>query len=480
MTSALTRLLIDGQWVDSIDGTTKDLVNPATETTIGPIAFGGRAEAEAAISAAASAFGAWAAKNPYERAAILTRAAQLIADRAEEYARITTEESGKPLAQSRAEWLSAPNYLVQAAEEAKRVGGRIIPARLPGRRIDVTYQPMGVIGVITAWNFPIYNVNRAVSSALAAGCSAVVRPSEFTPRSALAYGAALTDAGVPAGVVNVINGEPNAIAQAMLDDPRLRKIQFTGSLRVGRLLMEGAARTITKLSLELGGNAPVIVFPDVEDLEAVAESGVVAKYRNSGQVCISPQRFIVHSSIVEQFTKAAAAASQRQVVGDGMETETTVGPLINATQRDRVESIVDRSVAGGARVVVGGERPDRPGYFYTPTVMTDLPPGSPAASEEVFGPVLPILPFDTVDEAITLANSVEFGLASFVWTRDLRTAFHVSDALEFGLVGVNDWYPVTAEAPFGGMKQSGFGRESSTEGLLEYLEPKTRYVGGLA
>jgi acyl-CoA reductase-like NAD-dependent aldehyde dehydrogenase len=476
----MNRLLIGGEWVGAADGRTQDLINPATEETIDRIAFGGREDAEGAIDAAAAAFAAWSETNPYERAAILTRAAALITERADEYGRLTTEESGKPFAQSKAEWLSAPNYLIHAAEEAKRIGGRIIPSRVGGRRIDVTYRPMGVIGVITAWNFPVYNVNRAVSSALAAGCTAVVRPSEYTARSAIAYGAALHDAGVPAGVINVINGGPHEIAQAMLDDPRLSKIQFTGSVRVGRILMEGAARTITKLSLELGGNAPAIVFPDVEDLEAVAEAGVTAKYRNCGQVCIAPQRFLVHSSIAEQFTKAAAAASERQVLGDGLDPATTLGPLINATQRDRVESIVDRSVAGGARVVVGGSRLDRPGYFFQPTVLTDLDSTSPAAAEEVFGPVLPVIPFDTVDEVIAIANSVDYGLASFVWTQNLRTAMNVSDALEFGLVGVNDWYPVTAEAPFGGMKQSGFGRESGTEGLHEYLEAKTRYFGGMA
>jgi acyl-CoA reductase-like NAD-dependent aldehyde dehydrogenase len=472
-------MLIGGAWTEAVSGATHDLIDPATEEVIEPVAYGDAADVVRAIDAAAAAQAEWSAKTPYERAAVLARAAALIAERADEYARVTTEESGKPLAQSKAEWGSAPNYLIHAGEEAKRIGGRVIPSRVAGRRIDVTYQPFGVVGVVTAWNFPVYNVNRAASSALAAGCTVVIRPSEYTPRSAFLYGQALTDAGVPAGVVNVVNGAPGAMGQAMLDDPRLRKIQFTGSVRVGKLLMDGASRTVTRLSLELGGNAPVLVFPDVADLEAVAASGVTAKYRNCGQVCIAPQRFLVHSSVAEVFTKAVAAASEREVVGHGLDPATTVGPLINATQRDRVARIVDESVEAGARLVTGGSGAAGPGYFYRPTVVTDLPPGAPATSEEVFGPVLPVIPFDTTDEAIAIANSVDVGLASFVWTSDLNTAFKVSDALEFGMVGVNDWYPVTPEAPFGGVKQSGLGRESGTEGLLEYLEPKTRYIGGL-
>ncbi len=472
--------LIGGQWVDARDGGTWDLVDPATEEIIETLPYGGADDAGAAIDAASAAFPEWAAKTPFDRAAVLTRAAELITERADEYARLTTEESGKPLAQSKAEWLSAPNYLVFAAEEAKRLGGRVIPARVPGRRIDVTYRPLGVVGIITAWNFPVYNVNRAASSALAAGCTVVIRPSEYTPRSAMLYGAALQDAGVPPGVVNVINGDPEAMGLTMLEDRRLRKIQFTGSVRVGKLLMDGASQTVTKLSLELGGNAPVIVFPDVADLEAVAASGVTAKYRNCGQVCIAPQRFFVHSSIADQFTKAAAAASDREVVGRGLDDATTVGPLINTAQRDRVARIVEASVKDGANVVTGGSVIDRPGYFYTPTVVSGVGESSPLASEEIFGPVMPIIAFDTTEEAISMANSVEYGLASFVWTTDLGTAFRVSDALEFGMVGVNDWYPVTPEAPFGGMKQSGLGRESGVEGLHEYVEAKTRYIGGLS
>ncbi|MDH3540796.1 MAG: NAD-dependent succinate-semialdehyde dehydrogenase [Acidimicrobiia bacterium] len=473
------RQLIGGEWVDAAAGGTWDLIDPGTGEVVEQVPFGNEVDARLAIDAAADAGQAWANTNPFERARLLMRAAEVISERAERYAAITTGESGKPFAQAKAEWASAPNYLVFAAEEAKRLGGRIIPARTAGRRIDVTYRPLGVVGVITAWNFPVYNVNRAVSSALAAGCTVVVRPSEYTPRSAMLYGEALHDAGIPPGVINVVSGEPGPMGQAMLDDSRVRKIGFTGSVRVGKLLMDGASRTVTKLSLELGGNAPVIVFPDVKDLEAVASSGVTAKYRNCGQVCIAPQRFLVHASIIDRFTEAAAAASEREVVGHGMDPASTVGPLINAVQRDRVEQIVARSAAAGARVVTGGTPIDGPGFFYRPTVVADLPADAPLATEEVFGPVLPIIPFETADEAVTMANSVDYGLASFVWTRDLATAMTVSEGLDFGMVGINDWYPVTPEAPFGGTKQSGMGRESGLEGLHEYVEAKTRYFGGL-
>lgn len=471
--------LIDGRWVPAAGGATRGLVDPATEEVLEQLPYGDARDAAAAVDAAAEALPAWAATNPYARAAVLERAARILHERADANARITTEESGKPLSESRAEWLSAPNYLLYAAEEAKRLGGRIVPARVPGRRIDVTYRPVGVVGVITAWNFPIYNPNRAVASALAAGCTVVVRPSEYTPRSAMRYVAALVEAGVPAGVVNLVNGEPDAMGRVLLDDPRVRKIAFTGSARVGRLLMDGASRTVTRLSLELGGNAPVLVFPDA-DAEAVAVAGVTAKLRNCGQACIAPQRFLVHASVLDRFAESASDALRAQVIGHGLDPATTVGPLVNPSQRDRVERIVDETVDAGARVVTGGRRPDRPGYFYEPTLVTGVSPEAPLSVEEVFGPVLPLIPFERTEEALALANATEYGLAAFVFTSDLRTALGVSEALEYGLVGVNDWYPVTPEAPFGGMKQSGMGRESGLEGIHEYVDARTRYIGGPA
>ncbi|GIU91822.1 MAG: NAD-dependent succinate-semialdehyde dehydrogenase [Acidimicrobiia bacterium] len=470
--------LIGGEWVEASDGGWWDLVDPGRGEVVDRVPFGGAEDARRAIDAAAEALYTWADTNPYERADILHRAADLLVERADEYAVVTTEESGKPLAQSRAEWLSAPNYLRFAAEEAKRAGGRLIPARARGRRIDVTYRPVGVVGVITAWNFPVYNPNRATSSALAAGCTVVIRPSEYTPRSAMLYAAALVDAGVPPGVVNVINGRPLEMADVMMADPRVRKVAFTGSVETGKSLLAKASQTVTRLSLELGGNAPVIVLDDV-DPEEVAAGGVVAKNRNGGQVCIAPQRFYVHASLAEEFTRAAAAANEKERLGHGLAPDTTVGPLINHDQLERVTRIVDQTVDAGATVVTGGRREESPGFFYRPTVLTDVPPDAPACTEEIFGPVMPVIPFDDVDAAVEWANSTEHGLAAFVWTHRLEQAHRISERLEYGLVGINDWYPVTPEAPFGGFKQSGIGRESGMEGLYEYLEVKTRYWGGI-
>ncbi|HEY7469287.1 MAG TPA: NAD-dependent succinate-semialdehyde dehydrogenase [Acidimicrobiia bacterium] len=470
---------IGGEWVEARNGGTWDLVNPATELVIGPIPFGDGDDARAAIDAAAAAFPAWSHLTPYQRGDVLEKAALAIEENLDEFARITTEESGKPLSQARGEWSVAPAQFRWASAEAQRLYGRWIPARLSGRRIDVTYQPIGVVGVITAWNFPVYNQSRAISSALAVGCTVVSRPSEYTPRSAMLLAHAFAEAGLPAGVLNVINGEPDSMGQAMLDDKRLRKIQFTGSTRVGRLLMDGASRTVTRLSLELGGNAPVLVFPDAGDIAAVARSGMRTKVRNNGQVCIAPQRFYVHESIVEEFSETAVATAEQQVVGNGLDAETTVGPLINARQRDRVAELVATSVDQGARVLTGGATPDHPGYFYQPTVITDVKPGVPVHEEEIFGPVMPVIPFESVDDAIATANATDYGLAAYVYTRDLATAFKVSEELEFGMIGINDWHPSTPEAPFGGMKQSGLGRESGSEGIMEYVEPKTRYFGGL-
>jgi succinate-semialdehyde dehydrogenase / glutarate-semialdehyde dehydrogenase len=342
--------LINGEWVGAADGGLWDLINPASEEVIEQIPFGGAADAEAAIEAASVAFKSWSRLTPYKRADILLKAADWIRANDKELARITTEESGKPFGESLGEWRSAPGYLVWAAEEAKRIYGRTIPAMLPNRRIQVNYQPVGVVGTITAWNFPVYNVVRAWSSALAAGCTVVGRPSEFTPRSAMLIAQALHEAGAPAGVINLINGDPAAMGQAMLNDPRCRKISFTGSTRVGKLLMEGAARTVTQLALEMGGNAPVIVLPDVGDVAAFAKATTFWKCRNAGQVCVAPQRFYVHSQIVEEFVSEAKAGFESQVLGSGLEKGVTMGPMINGRQRDRIERIVNETAAAGRKL----------------------------------------------------------------------------------------------------------------------------------
>lgn len=480
MTEFQFRQLINGAWVDAANGGTWDLINPATEDSLGVMPFGDGDDATAAIDAAATAFRAWSRLTPYERAAVLLKAADWVKARIEELARLSTEECGKPLREMRAEWATAAALFEWYAEEGKRVYGRTIPARKPGRRISVIYQPIGVVGTISAWNFPVYNQVRQWAAALAAGCTVVGRPSEYTPRSGMALAQALHEAGIPAGVMNLINGEPAAMGQVMLDDPRVREISFTGSVRTGKLLLEGSARTLTKLSLELGGNAPVLVFPDV-DVERVAAEAVSFKQRNSGQVCIAPQRFFVHSRIAEEFIDRTTDLMSRVKLGSGLDEATEQGPLINARQRERVEQLVSESVNMGAQVLTGGARPaDMPrGYFYQPTVVAGLTTEMPLYQQEIFGPVMPVLPFSDVDEAIALANDTEYGLAAYVQTADLNTAIRLYEDLEYGMIGVNDWLPSTPEAPFGGWKQSGLGRECGVEGIEKYLEPKTVYIGGV-
>ncbi len=339
VTQFMFKQLIDGEWRSASNGGVWDLINPATEAIITQIPFGGADDVQAALDAAAAAFPAWSKVTVYERAAILHRAAAWIRERVEDLACITSEESGKPLREATGEWNTAAASFEWFAEAAKHTYGRVVPPRRADRQLLVIDQPLGVVGTITAWNFPVYNPVRAWSAALAAGCTVVGRPSEYTPRSALLLGQALHEAGIPHGVVNVINGEPSAMGQAMLSDPRCRKLQFTGSTRVGKLLMDGASQTVTRLSLELGGNAPVLIFPDV-DVETVAKQAVSSKYRNNGQVCIAPQRFYVHSQIAEEFIDHAARFAGDLRLGSGLDAATDVGPLINAAQRDRLERIV--------------------------------------------------------------------------------------------------------------------------------------------
>lgn len=481
MTNYQFKQLINGEWVHANRGGVWELINPATEEVIEQIPFGDSSDAEAAIDAAHTAFKAWSRRTAYERADILWKAAESILAQAEAFARISTEESGKPYNEMLIEWRSAANYLKWNAEECKRAYGRTIPARIASRRISVLHQPIGVVGTITAWNFPVYNVVRSWSSALAAGCTVVGRPSEYTPRSAMLLAHVLHEAGVPAGVINLISGDPDSMGKAMLKDPRCRKISFTGSTRVGKLLMEGAAQTVTRLALEMGGNAPLLIFSDVKDVATVAREAVSWKYRNCGQVCVSPQRFYVHSQIVEEFIDHVTQHSSQVKVGNGLDTTTNLGPLINARQRDRVEAMVAEATQQGAVVLTGGARPDHlaKGYFYSPTVMTNVNPGMRLHDEEIFGPVMPIIPFSDPEEALALANNTEYGLAAFIQTNDLNTALRMSEELEYGMVCVNDWLPSTAEAPFGGVKQSGLGRECGLEGLEEYLETKTLYIGGV-
>jgi succinate-semialdehyde dehydrogenase len=473
--------LIGGAWHNASNDATWDVLNPATEEVVRTVPFGNAEDCRQAIEAAAKAFPAWSEKTAYERAGLLKKAADLIRERAAELARTLVQEAGKPMVQAKGEWGVAADLFEWFAEEAKRAYGRWVPSRSAAKRQVVIRQPIGVVGLITAWNFPAYNVARAAAAALAAGCTIVIRPSEFTPLTAMEMVNILLEAGLNDGVVNLVNGEPESMGQEMLRNPKCAKIHFTGSLRVGKLLMDGASKSVKRLSLELGGNAPVLIFPDV-DLEKVAASAVAAKFRNGGQVCISPQRFLVHSRVANQFTDQVTSLASKLHVGNGMAPESNVGPLINARQRDRVEQMVLETQTAGARIAIGGKRPPAlpRGYFFEPTVMTDVAAETPLFQAEIFGPVLPIATFDDADEAIEMANRTRYGLAAYVWTNDLRAAIRTAERLEFGMVGVNDWTPQSTEVPFAGWKESGIGRESGAEGLDEYLETKLIAFGGLA
>jgi len=472
---------IGGSWRDAANGATWDVLNPATEEVVRTVPFGDAADCRLALDSAAAALRGWSQKTSYERGGLLKKAADLMRERAEDLARTTVLESGKPLLQAKGEWGVAADLFEWFAEEGKRAYGRWVPPRNPARRQLVIRQPIGVVGIITAWNFPAYNVARATSAALAAGCTVVLRPSEYTPQTAMEMVNILVEAGIEGGAVNLINGEPESMGQEMLRNPVCAKIHFTGSQRVGKLLMDGASKTVKRLSLELGGNAPVLIFPDV-DIGRVAASAVLAKFRNAGQVCISPQRFLVQEKIADEFTELVTAHVSKIRVGDGLESRTTVGPLINAKQRDRVEEMVGHACASGAKVAIGGKRPAAllKGYFYEPTVVTNVSADNGLFQAEVFGPVLPIATFGRADEAIEVANSTRYGLSAYVWTNDLRTAIRTAERLDFGMVGVNEWAPQTTELPFPGWKESGIGKEAGAEGLDEYLETKVIALGGFA
>jgi succinate-semialdehyde dehydrogenase/glutarate-semialdehyde dehydrogenase len=466
-------MLIDGEWAEARSGRRWEVIDPATEEPIAEVPFGDARDAEDAIAAAAAAQPGWAALGPYERARVLRRTSDLIRERLDELAPIMTREAGKPLAEARGEWGACADVFEWFAEEGKRAYGRAIPARNTAKRLLSLPVPVGVAATITAWNFPAYLAARKWAAALAAGCAVVGRPSELTPLSAMALANLLVEAGLPPGALNLVNGEPGPMGEAFLRSPQVDKLSFTGSQQVGRILMRGAADGIKRLSLELGGSAPVLVFGDV-NVEEAARRCVAARFRNNGQVCISPSRFYVQRPILEPFIRAARVAAEGLVLGSGLDPHVTTGPLISAAGRERIEGLVAEAVAQGAQVVCGAVRPSRlaPGYFYEPTMLTNLHPDMRAVREEVFGPVMLIQAFDSLEDGLAQANATPYGLAGYVLTRDQTTAVRAYEGLHVGIVGVNDLTPATAEGPFGGLKQSGFGRENAQEGLEEYLEHK--------
>jgi succinate-semialdehyde dehydrogenase len=468
---------INGEWSEASNGKTWDVINPATEEVVATVPYGNDADCREAIDAAKDAFKIWSRTNAFDRAIILKKATVLMHERLAEYAKVTVMESGKPLAEAVGEWKVAANYFEWYAEEGKRNYGSVLTANRNNKRMSVIRQPMGVIGAITAWNFPAYNPARCWSAALGAGCTVVAKASEFTPITAMLMMQCLHDAGLPKGVMNLVNGQSDLIGKEMLENPGVRKISFTGSTRVGKILMDGASKTNTRLALELGGNAPVLIFPDV-DVKKVAEESVTAKLRNAGQVCIAPQRYIVHENIAQEFLKHTANKMKSIKIGFGLDNGVEMGPMINLNQRNNLEKLVAQSVSQGAEVVVGGTRGENAkGFFYQPTLIQNTSLDNPLFKNEIFGPVMPVITFKTMDEAIHLANATEYGLASYLWTNDLKTSIHVSEQLEFGMVGINEWYPQAYEAPFGGWKQSGLGYESGKDGMEEYVEKKLISIG---
>lgn len=471
---------INGEWRDAISGKTWQVQNPATEEIITTVPFGDDADAHEAIDAAAAAFKSWSNMNAWQRSDILRKVADLMRANVKSLSAITVEEAGKPLIEAQGEWTVAAQFFDWYAEEGKRSYGKTIPANRNNKRMSVIYQPIGVVGHITAWNFPIWNVCRVWAASLAAGCTFVAKPSEYTPLTAMALMNVLAEAGVPKGVANLVLGEADKIGEALMSRHEVRKVHFVGSTRVGKLLMNRASLTNTKLSLELGGNAPCVIFKDV-DIERIAKAAAQAKVRNCGQVCVSPQRFIVQREVYEAFCEIAAQTLKGVKQGNGVETTTQIGPLINSNQRNHVETLVQNAIEQGAILMAGGKRPSHldKGFFFEPTLLKDVNTENDVFRKEIFGPVMSVTPFDTMEDAIQLANDTEYGLAAYLWTNDLKTSIKVSEALEFGIIGINEWNAHGIEAPFGGWKQSGLGYECGEEGLHEYLEKKLIAIGDL-
>ena len=471
----MLKQLINGEWCDAANGHTWDVINPATEEIVTQVPYGNADDAQKAIDAAHVAFKTWRKTTPYYRADILKKIADLIRERASALAEDTSRECGKPLIESKGEWLVAANLFEWYAEEGKRSYGRVIPTNRTDKRSQVILQPIGVVACITAWNFPSYNPARSWGAILAAGCTLVAKGSEYTPLTTLNLAKIAQEAGVPAGVINVINGDAASMGALFLSDERVKKISFTGSTRVGKLLMDGASQTHTKLSLELGGNAPVIVAADV-DVDKIARASVATKFRNCGQVCVSPQRFYVHESIVATFTEQAIAAAKEYKLGSGLDNTVRLGPLINKRQQEHVLSIVAEARASGANVLIGGDALDK-GYFVTPCIISAKQTDT-FVHKEIFGPVMLIIPFSTREQVVEWANETPYGLASYVMTNSLYDSIYYSENLEFGMVGINEWAPHGTEAPFIGWKASGQGHEGGQEGLHEYLEKKLISIGG--
>jgi succinate-semialdehyde dehydrogenase/glutarate-semialdehyde dehydrogenase len=469
---------VDGKWVDADNGGTHAVANPATGRQIGTVPQLLAPETRKAIEAANRAWPAWRAKTAKERSAILRKWYDLMVAHIDDLALILTSEQGKPLAESKGEVAIGAAYVEWFAEEARRIYGDVIPTIGNDRRLVVVKEPVGVCAAITPWNFPCSMITRKVAPALAAGCTVVIKPAEATPFSALALAELAHRAGFPPGVLNVLTGKASAIGGEMCANPTVRKLSFTGSTEIGRLLMQQVAPTVKKISLELGGNAPFIVFEDA-DLDAAADGAIISKYRNAGQTCVCANRLFVHEKVYDAFAAKLADRVKALKVGPGTEAGVAQGPLINFDAVTKVEEHVADALAHGARVVTGGKRHALGGTFYEPTVLADVTPDMIIFREETFGPVAPLIKFGSDAEVIELANRTEFGLASYFYSRDIGRIWRVAEALEYGMVGVNTGLITTEVAPFGGVKQSGIGREGSKYGVEEYVEVKYVCFGGV-
>jgi succinate-semialdehyde dehydrogenase/glutarate-semialdehyde dehydrogenase len=473
-----TQAYIDGQWIDADSGETLPVLNPATGETIAEIAKCGTAETRRAIVAAESALVTWRQKTAKERAAVLRKWFTLMMEAQEDLAQIMTAEQGKPLAEARGEIAYGANYIEWFAEEGKRIYGDTIPHPSNDKRIVIIKQPVGVVACITPWNFPTAMLTRKIAPALAAGCTVVCKPASETPLSALAFVELAERAGVPAGVINIVAGITREIGAEMTSNPIVRKLTFTGSTQVGKMLMEQCAATVKRTSMELGGNAPFIVFDDA-DLDEAIKGAIICKFRNAGQTCVCANRILVQDGIYDEFTARFKEATAELKLGQGIDETVTVGPLITEKAANDVISFVEDAVAKGAKVVAGGGRSDLGGSFVEPTILTNVNDDMRVFREEIFGPVAPLFRFKTEEEAITMANDTEFGLACYFYSRDVGRIWRVAEGLEYGIVGINEGIISNEMAPFGGVKESGQGREGSKYGLDDYLEIKYMCIGGI-
>jgi succinate-semialdehyde dehydrogenase / glutarate-semialdehyde dehydrogenase len=464
-------LFIDGEWIGASERETAAVINPATQRELGRVPLATAADLDRALQTAQRAFDVWRNIVPAERARILKRSADLMRERAEHIATLMTLEEGKPLAESRDEVLRAAEYFEWFAEEARRIDGRVVPSNRPGVQQLVKKQAIGPVAAFTPWNFPAITPARKLSAALAAGCSVIIKPGEESPATALALARALDDAGLPTGVLQVVFGVPDEVSKRLIASPVIRKVTFTGSVPIGRLLSARAAEGVKPITLELGGHGPVLVFNDA-DVEKAAVEGAANRFRGTGQICISSTRFLIQRDVYDAFVERFVSAAKALKVGDGLDPQTQVGPLANPRQLAKMEELIADAVARGARVLAGGKRIDGDGYFFEPTVLADVPMDARVMHEEPFGPIAVLMRFDALADGLAEANRLPYGLSAYAFTNNARTAIDVADGLEAGMIGINQYRIVSTELPFGGMKESGHGSEGGVEGIEYYLTRK--------